>query len=82
QPTAIERILWHGTNASAITSINNGGFKRSYCGKNATAYGQGVYFAVNVSYSASNTYSIPDANGLKHVYQACVLTGAYTTGDS
>jgi poly [ADP-ribose] polymerase 10/14/15 len=34
QQTATERSLWHGTSADAITSINNGGFNRSYCGKN------------------------------------------------
>ncbi|KAI0214377.1 Protein mono-ADP-ribosyltransferase PARP14, partial [Lamellibrachia satsuma] len=82
QTTANERSLWHGTSADAITSINNGGFNRSYCGKNATVYGQGVYFAVGSSYSAHNQYATPDANGMKHVYQALVLTGECTIGHS
>ena len=30
-----------------------------------TAYGNGVYFATSASYSASNTYSVPDSNGNK-----------------
>jgi hypothetical protein len=29
-----ERILWHGTSADALESINLHGFNRSYCGKN------------------------------------------------
>jgi hypothetical protein len=32
------------------------GFNRSFAGQNATAYGKGVYFAVNASYSAGSTY--------------------------
>lgn len=46
----------------------------------ATYYGDGVYFAVNASYSCSNTYSRPDSNGLKRVYYCRVLTGEYTQG--
>ena len=48
----------------------------------ATAFGEGVYFAVNASYSSSNTYSPPDANGNKHIFLALVLTGEYTVGNS
>ena len=29
-----ERVLWHGTAADAVKSINAHGFNRSYCGKN------------------------------------------------
>lgn len=46
----------------------------------ATAFGNGTYFALNASYSAQDTYSVPDANGKKHVYLARVLTGEYCTG--
>ncbi|KAK2181570.1 hypothetical protein NP493_393g04004 [Ridgeia piscesae] len=81
-PSTIERSLWHGTSANAITNINNGGFNRSYCGKNATLCGEGVYFAVSSSYSAQNHYTRPGARGMKHIYQARVLTGEYTLGDS
>ncbi|KAL5022027.1 hypothetical protein ScPMuIL_001182 [Solemya velum] len=79
-PKQVERYLWHGTSAETVDSINAHGFNRSYCGKNATAYGDGVYFAVNPTYSASNTYSRPDANGYKRCYYACVLTGEFTQG--
>ena len=48
----------------------------------ATAYGAGVYFAVNASYSSSGTYSPPDANGDKHIFLGLVLTGEYTVGNS
>ena len=48
----------------------------------ATAYGKGVYFAKNASYSASNTYSPRDANGYKYMYLVRALTGVFTRGDS
>lgn len=48
----------------------------------ATAYGQGVYFAVNPQYSLSDTYSPPDNNGHKHIYMCNVLTGMFCRGDS
>lgn len=47
----------------------------------ATAYGKGVYFAVNAGYSASN-FSPADTSGLKRLYVARVLTGRYTVGNS
>jgi len=48
----------------------------------ATAYGDGVYFAVNANYSASGTYSPADSNGNRHIFLARVLTGEYTLGKS
>ncbi|XP_046555938.1 protein mono-ADP-ribosyltransferase PARP14-like isoform X3 [Haliotis rubra] len=75
-----ETVLWHGTAVDAIPSICKGGFNRSYCGKNATAHGEGVYFAVQASYSDRNTYSVPDIQGHKHMFQARVLTGMYCRG--
>ncbi|XP_029400588.1 protein mono-ADP-ribosyltransferase PARP14 isoform X2 [Mus pahari] len=77
-----EKHLFHGTEASSLPQLNNNGFNRSYAGKNATAYGKGTYFAVNALYSASDTYSRPDANGRKHMYYVRVLTGNYTNGNS
>lgn len=67
-----ERMLWHGTAAGPVTNINHHGFNRSYC--RGCAYGDGVYFAVNSSYSDSG-YSAPDANGHKRMYRCLVLTG-------
>ncbi|XP_063404473.1 protein mono-ADP-ribosyltransferase PARP14-like [Mytilus trossulus] len=75
-----ENSLWHGFAKDAMDSINKFGFNRSYCGKNATAYGDGVYFASAANYSASNTYSVPDSNGNKRMYLCKVLTGEYTYG--
>ena len=46
----------------------------------ATAFGEGVYFAVDAGYSACDTYSRPDAQGLKRMYLCNVLTGEYTVG--
>ncbi|XP_024625061.1 poly [ADP-ribose] polymerase 14 isoform X5 [Neophocaena asiaeorientalis asiaeorientalis] len=60
-----EKLLFHGTDADSVTLVNGKGFNRSYAGKNATAYGKGTYFAVSAHYSASDTYSRPDANGKK-----------------
>ena len=45
-----------------------------------TAYGQGVYFAVNAQYSES--YVTPDTNGLCQMYYARVLTGQPAQGNS
>ncbi|XP_070832442.1 poly(ADP-ribose) polymerase family member 14-related sequence 1 isoform X2 [Chaetodon trifascialis] len=75
-----EKRLFHGTSHNTVAYINEHGFNRSYAGKNATCYGKGTYFAVNASYSASNTYSTPNQNGEKCMYLCRVLTGDYTTG--
>ncbi|VDI82835.1 poly [ADP-ribose] polymerase 10/14/15 [Mytilus galloprovincialis] len=65
---------------SSFTSINTYGFNRSYCGKNAVAYGNGVYFAVNPTYSAQTQYARPDPNGNKRMYMCKVLVGEFTKG--
>ncbi|XP_057191412.1 poly(ADP-ribose) polymerase family member 14-related sequence 1 isoform X2 [Triplophysa rosa] len=75
-----ERRLFHGTSEQTMSHINQRGFNRSYAGKNATAYGNGTYFALNANYSASNTYSVPNAQGHKYMYFCRVLTGDYTQG--
>uniref|UniRef100_A0A096LQW6 Poly [ADP-ribose] polymerase n=2 Tax=Poecilia formosa TaxID=48698 RepID=A0A096LQW6_POEFO len=75
-----EKRLFHGTSEDTVPVINERGFNRSYAGKNAACYGNGSYFAVNSSYSASNTYSRPNANGEKFMYLCRVLTGDYTLG--
>ncbi|NXG87581.1 PAR14 polymerase, partial [Stercorarius parasiticus] len=75
-----ERLLFHGTSKESITLINNHGFNRSYAGMHAASFGNGTYFAVNASYSASDTYSKPDVNGKKYMYLARVLVGEYSLG--
>ena len=47
----------------------------------AAAYGRGVYFARDASYSARNTYTPRDRNGYKYMYFVRVLTGEYTAGN-
>ena len=46
----------------------------------ATAFGKGVYFARDASYS--HGYSVPDANSQRYMYYAQVLTGEYTVGNT
>ncbi|XP_043073694.1 protein mono-ADP-ribosyltransferase PARP10 [Puntigrus tetrazona] len=76
----VERTLYHGTSETSVKEICIQGFNRSFCGKNATVYGQGVYFAVNASLSVSDTYSPPNADGHKFIFVARVLTGDFTVG--
>ncbi|KAK0150584.1 Poly [ADP-ribose] polymerase 10 [Merluccius polli] len=76
----VERTLYHGTSESSVKEICLHGFNRSFCGKNATVYGQGVYFALNSSLSLRETYSPPNRDKLKFVFVAKVLTGDYTLG--
>jgi poly [ADP-ribose] polymerase 10/14/15 len=77
-----ERRLFHGTDEATVPKIVGTAINRSYSGKNATAYGQGVYFARDARYSASDTYSRPNARREKHVFLCRVLVGACTRGDS
>merc|ERR1712167_489021 len=46
------RWLFHGTDQDTVPKITQQGFNRSFCGKNATAYGKGVYFARDSEYSS------------------------------
>jgi poly [ADP-ribose] polymerase 10/14/15 len=75
-------MLFHGTSDWASAKIMEQGFNRMFCGKNATAYGKGVYFAVQSSYSASNTYSPPASDGIKRMFVCCVLAGEICMGKS
>ncbi|XP_067416236.1 protein mono-ADP-ribosyltransferase PARP10 [Emydura macquarii macquarii] len=77
---AVERILFHGTTEEASREICQHGFNRSFCGKNATLYGQGVYFAVNAVVSVQEQYSPRSADGNKYIFVAKILTGDYTAG--
>uniref|UniRef100_A0A8C0GWE7 Poly [ADP-ribose] polymerase n=1 Tax=Chelonoidis abingdonii TaxID=106734 RepID=A0A8C0GWE7_CHEAB len=77
---AVERLLFHGTTEEASREICQHGFNRSFCGKNATLYGHGVYFAVNAVLSVQEQYSPRSADGNKYVFVAKTLTGDYTAG--
>lgn len=76
----VERTLFHGTSETSVKEICIHGFNRSFCGKNATVYGQGVYFAVNSALSVQDQYSPPNADGHKYVFVTKVLTGDFTKG--
>mmetsp|Transcript_94747 Transcript_94747/g.141948 ORF Transcript_94747/g.141948 Transcript_94747/m.141948 type:complete len:998 (-) Transcript_94747:204-3197(-) len=84
QRKAVERFerswLWHGTNAEVMEKILQQGFNRSFCGKNATAYGKGVYFARDASYSAYPIYAVPDTKGHQYMMACRVTVGEYCKG--
>ena len=61
--TLIERKFYHGTENGTLAKINGKGFDCSYCGKNVTWFGQGSYFASDMSYLAQALYSPPDIMG-------------------
>jgi poly [ADP-ribose] polymerase 10/14/15 len=79
---ANEKRLFHGTERDTIPKINRNSFNRSFCGKNATVYGKGVYFAVDASYSIDETYSRPDSQGNKYMYLARVVVGDFCVGNN
>ncbi|KAI5624654.1 poly [ADP-ribose] polymerase 14-like [Silurus asotus] len=75
-----EKVLYHGTTADACDSIMHSNFNRRFAGQNATMYGLGTYFALNASYSANPTYSVPATDGTQLMFVTLVLTGHYTQG--
>jgi len=83
---AIQRFercwLWHGTTADVKDKIMQQGFNRSFCGKNATFYGKGVYFARDASYSSNKLYSVPDPNNgnMQYILACRVVVGEYSKG--
>ncbi|XP_052604052.1 protein mono-ADP-ribosyltransferase PARP10 isoform X2 [Peromyscus californicus insignis] len=80
QQRPVEQVLYHGTSESAVPDICAHGFNRSFCGRNGTLYGQGVYFAKRASLSVLDRYSPPNTEGHKAVFVARVLTGDYGQG--
>ncbi|XP_013923578.1 PREDICTED: poly [ADP-ribose] polymerase 10 [Thamnophis sirtalis] len=79
---AVERILYHGTTEESSHEICQHGFNRSFCGKNATHYGHGVYFAVKACLSARDQYSPRSPDGNKYIFVARTLVGDYTAGNA
>lgn len=72
--------LWHGTDETTMRKIIQQGFNRSFCGKNATRYGKGVYFAENAKKSANTRYSKPDRDGRQYMFACRVVLGEYCVG--
>ena len=69
-----ERHLFHGTDSENVCrGICTNSFDFRTSGKNATAFGEGSYFAVTAKYSHSYTKS--DGVGMRFMFQAKVLTG-------
>jgi poly [ADP-ribose] polymerase 10/14/15 len=80
-PAQVERAwLFHGTTEDIVPKIMQQGFNRSFCGRNATMYGKGVYFARDSSYSSSKIYSAPDGKGIQRMFLCRVTVGAYCQG--
>ena len=74
------RWLFHGTDKDTCPKIMQQGFNRSFCGKNMTRYGKGVYFARDSLYSSN--YAKPDAEGVKSMFLCRVIVGEYCEGIS
>jgi len=74
------RWLFHGTDGDTVPKIIGMGFNRSFCGKNATRFGKGVYFARDASYSSSAQYSQPDRKGFQHMFLCRVTVGEFCLG--
>ncbi|NXX43695.1 PARPT polymerase, partial [Tricholaema leucomelas] len=74
-----ERHLFHGTSADVVDAICKHNFDPRVCGKHATMFGQGSYFARKASYS--HNFSKRSAKGVHYMFLAKVLTGRYTVGN-
>ena len=73
-----KKKMFHGTSADTIPKIAQQGFNRSFCGRNATAFGKGVYFALTSNYS--NSYA--EGWGSKQMFVCRVLVGETSQGHS
>ena len=78
QQTINERRLFHGTTPDAVEAICKHNFDWRLHGKNATAFGEGSYFARDASYS--HVFAKEGASGSRYMFVAKVLVGSYTKG--
>jgi len=76
----VRNWLFHGCSGDVTANIIQGGFNRSFAGRNATMYGKGVYFARDASYSTYPLYSQRDANDVQSIFLARVVVGEYCLG--
>ena len=72
--------LFHGTTAEIAAKIEKQGFNRAFAGRNAVAYGRGVYFARDASYSSHPAYSNPDEDGIQRIFLCRVAVGDWCKG--
>jgi len=77
----VEEELFHGTFEDSVANIWKTGFNRSYAGRNATAYGKGVYFAKASSYSHAYT-DLNRGKAIGHMFICKVLVGKIAAGSS
>ncbi|CAF0928899.1 unnamed protein product [Adineta ricciae] len=75
-----ERLLFHGCIGTSADHIVQECFNRSFAGVNGVAYGHGVYFHTDASYSHS--YAKPDGSGERTMFLARVLIGRTHVGNS
>ncbi|XP_012730277.2 protein mono-ADP-ribosyltransferase TIPARP [Fundulus heteroclitus] len=75
-----ERHLFHGTSADVVEGICKHNFDPRVCGKHATMFGQGSYFARRAFYS--HNFSKRSPKGVHCMFLAKVLTGRFTVGNS
>ncbi|KAF4071881.1 hypothetical protein AMELA_G00267970 [Ameiurus melas] len=74
-----ERHLFHGTSQDVVEGICKHNFDPRVCGKHATMFGQGSYFARRAAYSHSFARRSP--RGVHYMFLAKVLTGKFTVGN-
>ncbi|KPP56433.1 hypothetical protein Z043_125948, partial [Scleropages formosus] len=74
-----ERHLFHGTSQDVVEGICKHNFDPRVCGKHATMFGQGSYFARKAVYS--HNFSKRSAKGVHCMFLAKVLTGRFTAGN-
>jgi poly [ADP-ribose] polymerase 10/14/15 len=72
--------LFHGCPGDIVPKILQQGFNRSFCGKNATFYGKGVYFARDAKYSTYPLYCRPDPQGVQSIFLVRAVVGQYCKG--
>ncbi|CAB9519745.1 polymerase 14 [Seminavis robusta] len=79
-PSVERKWLFHGTTTAVIPKIVKQGFNRAFAGRNAVAFGKGVYFARDASYSSHRAYSTPDWDGTQHIFMCRVAVGDWCQG--
>jgi len=72
-----ERLMFHGTTDEKCESIIEHGFNRSFCGKNGTVYGKGVYFSPVSSVALSVQYAMENEK-----LEKCLLLCYVAAGDT
>jgi len=76
---SINELQWfHGTKEENITNIARNGFDPAF--NKTSLYGKGTYFAKNASYS--NSYMVPNSQGISFMFLCDVLMGKPCMGRS